>query len=325
MKNHPAHTLSTETESRDLKSLLETASSAIFQILPQPHSENFEHYSITSHKLAKLSIYLSESDPFTAHRRSEDIEDDSAFDFLVVVPLEGSADIEQEKSSFSVDTDALAIIPGGLPYRLSFPQTGKRLLLRIPFQIFHERVLGRQIRDFGVHVFSGAGMIQVTIDLLKSLVMQAGNMTETERYSVAEVTLELMAAVLRSDIGYRRNEAGGAQTARMTRILSYLEENYARHDLTPAKVAKANAVSTRHLHNLFQHSGATVTKWIWERRLKAARDDILNPAMTGKSITEIAYSNGFSDSAHFSRTFKARFDLSPSQLRKKLQEELKAV
>jgi len=325
MKNPAEFPIDPKPESRDFQSLLDTASNAIFQILPQPHSEKFEHYSITSHKLAKLSIYLSESDPFTVHRRSQDIEDDSAFDFLVVVPLQGSADIEQEKSSFSVDPNALAIIPGGLPYRLSFPQTGKRLLLRIPFQMFHERVLGRQIRDFGVHVFSGDGLIRVTIDLLKSLVMQAGNMSETERYTVAEVTLELMAAVLRSDIGFGQNEEGSAQAARMTRILSYLEENYARHDLTPARVAKANAVSTRHLHNLFQHSDATVTKWIWERRLKAARDDILNPAMAGKSITEIAYSNGFNDSAHFSRTFKARFDLSPSQLRKKMQQELSAV
>jgi AraC-like DNA-binding protein len=90
-------------------------------------------------------------------------------------------------------------------------------------------------------------------------------------------------------------------------------------------VARANAVSTRHLHNLFQHSDATVTKWIWERRLKAARDDILNPAMAGKSITEIAFGNGFNDSAHFSRSFKSRFDLSPSQLRKKVQQELEAA
>ncbi len=303
-------------ESSDIKSLLDKASSAIFQILPQPHSEKFEHYSITRHSVAKLAIYLSESDPFTVHRRSQDIEDDSAFDFLVVVPLQGSAEIEQEKASSRVDPDSLAIIPGGLPYRLSFPQTGKRLLLRIPFRIFHERVLGRQIRDFGVHVFSGAGLVQIAIDLLKSLVMQAGNMTETERYTVAEVTLELMAAVLRSDTGFGQNQDGGAQAARMTRILSYLEENYAQHDLTPAKVAKANAVSTRHLHNLFQHSDATVTKWIWERRLKAARDDILNPAMADRSITQIAYGNGFNDSAHFSRTFKSRFDLSPSQLQK---------
>ena len=325
MKKPSDHSDSAAAESKDLRSLLDTASSAIFQILPQPHSDRFEHYSITSHKLAKLSIYLSESDPFTVHRRSQDIEDDSAFDFLVVVPLQGTAEIEQEKSSFFVDSDALAIIPGGLPYRLSFPQAGKRLLLRIPFQVFHERVLGRQIRDFGVHVFSGAGLIQIAIDLLKSLVIQAGNMTETERYTVAEVTLELMAAVLRSDTAIGRNGDSSAQAARMTRILSYLEENYTRHDLTPAAVARANAVSTRHLHNLFQHSDATVTKWIWERRLKAARDDILNPAMAGKSITEIAFGNGFNDSAHFSRSFKSRFDLSPSQLRKKVQQELEAA
>jgi AraC-like DNA-binding protein len=261
-------------EPRDLKTLLETASSAIFQILPQPHSDRFEHYSITSHRLAKLSLYLSESDPFTVHRRSEDIEDDSAFDFLVVVQLQGSAEIEQEKASFTVDPDSLAIIPGGLPYRLS-----------------------------------------------KSLVMQAGDMTETERYTVAEVTLELMAAVLRSEAGAGQDQQGSVQAARMTRILSYLEENFTRHDLTPAKVAEANSVSIRHLHNLFQHSDATVTKWIWERRLKAARDNLLNPAMADRSITEIAFDAGFNDSAHFSRTFKARFDISPSQLRRKVQQE----
>jgi len=324
MKKSSKNSTSATAESRDLKSLLDTASSAIFQILPQPHSEKFEHYSITRHQLAKLSIYLSESDPFTVHRRSQDIEDDSAFDFLVVVQLQGSAEIEQEGSRFAVDPDSLAIIPGGLPYRLSFLQTGKRLLLRIPLQVFHERVLGRQIRDFGVHVFCGAGLIQITVDLLKSLVMQAGEMSETERYTVAEVTLELMSAVLRSDMEFGQNQHGSAQVARMTRILSYLEENFTRHDLTPVKIAEANAVSIRHLHNLFRHSGVTVTKWIWERRLKAARDDILNPSLADKSITEIAYDAGFNDSAHFSRSFKSRFDISPSQLRKKVQQEAQA-
>lgn len=107
----------------------------------------------------------------------------------------------------------------------------------------------------------------------------------------------------------------------MSRILSYLEENYTNHDLTPARVAEANAVSTRHLHNLFQHSGTTVTRWIWERRLKAAREDLLNPSMADKSITEIAYQRGFNDSAHFSRTFKSRFEISPSHLRKMIFKE----
>jgi AraC-like DNA-binding protein len=305
----------------DLEDLLSAASSAIFRILPQPLSSDFEFYSIQSHRLARLAIYLSQSDPFTVNRRSQDIEDDSAFDYLVLVQLEGSAEIEQKKSRFMVNPDSLAIIPGGLPYRLSFLQAGKRLLLRIPLGVFHERVLGRQIRDFGAHVFSGAGLVQITIDLLKSLVMQASKLSETEQHTLAEVTLDLIAAVVRTETDFEHNQHGSAQVARMSRILSYLEEHFADHDLTPAKVAEANAVSTRHLHNLFQHSGLTVTRWIWERRLKAAREDLLNPALADLSITDIAYQRGFNDSAHFSRTFKARFNISPSQLRKKMALE----
>jgi AraC-like DNA-binding protein len=311
----------TTARTSGIESFLETASSAIFQILPQPHSEKFNFYSITSHQVAKLSIHLSESDPFTAHRRSQDIRDDSAFDYLALVQLEGSANIQQDKLSFPVNPGSMAIIPGGLPYRLSFPQAGKRLLLRIPLQVFHERVLGREIRDFGAHVFTGDGLICLTVNMLESLVLQAGNLSETEQYTVAELTLDLISAVVHSAAEFDEYQHGSAQVARMSRILSYLEENYADHNLTPARVAQANAVSTRHLHNLFQHSGTTVTRWIWERRLKAAREDILNPAMTEKSITEIAYQRGFNDSAHFSRTFKSRFDIAPSQLRKKIQKE----
>jgi AraC-like DNA-binding protein len=321
MKKASDKTSTTTVQAGNTDSFVETASSAIFQILPQPHSEDFEHYSITSHKLAKLSIHLSESDPFTAHRRSQDIEDDSAFDYLALVQLEGGVDVEQENSRFSVDRGSLAIIPGGLPYQLSFPQPGKRLLLRIPLQVFHERVLGREIRDFGAHVFTGDGLVRLTVDMLKSLVMQAGKLSETEQYTVADVTLNLIAAVVRSAAEFDDFQQGSAQVARMSRILSYLEENYAEHDLTPARIAEANAVSTRHLHNLFQHSGTTVTRWIWERRLKAAREDILNPAMADRSITEIAYQRGFNDSAHFSRTFKSRFEISPSQLRKQILKE----
>lgn len=305
----------------ELESLLDIASNAIFQILPQPITEDFEHYSITRHRLAQLSIYLSESDPFTVNRRSQDIEDDSAFDYLVLVQLQGRAEIEQRGASFTIDPDSLAIIPGGLPYRLSFMETGRRLLLRMPLRVFHERILGRQIRDFGAHVFSGAGLVQIAIDLLKSLVMQASSLNETEQYTVAEVTLDLIAAVVHSETDFGQSQHGSSQVARMSRILSYLEEHFADHDLTPAKVAEANAVSTRHLHNLFQHSGMTVTKWIWERRLKAAREDLLNPALSDRSITEIAYRRGFNDSAHFSRSFKARFQIAPSQLRKKLQQQ----
>jgi hypothetical protein len=138
-----------------------------------------------------------------------------------------------------------------------FSAIGKRLLLRIPLGVFHERVLGRQVRDFGARVFPARGWLIHRPPQV--LVVQAGKLSETEQYTVAEVTLDLIAAVVHAETDFEASQHGSAQVARMSRILSYLEEHFAEHDLTPARVAEANAVSTRHLHNLFQHSGLSVT------------------------------------------------------------------
>ena len=86
-------------------------------------------------------------------------------------------------------------------------------------------------------------------------------------------------------------------------------------ELTPEKISQANNISIRYLHSLFQQAGMTVSKWIWERRLKATREDVLDPNMSHMRISEIAYRRGFNDPAHFSRAFKSRFDISPSKLR----------
>ncbi|MBK6678374.1 MAG: helix-turn-helix domain-containing protein [Rhodocyclaceae bacterium] len=73
-------------------------------------------------------------------------------------------------------------------------------------------------------------------------------------------------------------------------MLSYLEENFSDHELTPTRI---------------------------DRRLKAGREDLLDSAMSTLTICEIAYRRGFNDSAHFSRAFKERFGLSPGSLRVK--------
>jgi AraC-like DNA-binding protein len=91
-------------------------------------------------------------------------------------------------------------------------------------------------------------------------------------------------------------------------------------DITPESIAQANGISMRYLHSLFQQSGMTVCKWIWERRLKATREDLLDPTMEKSRVSEIAFRRGFNDPAHFSRAFKERFGLSPSQLRSKANE-----
>ncbi len=51
-----------------------------------------------------------------------------------------------------------------------------------------------------------------------------------------------------------------------------------------------------------------------ERRLEHCRKE-LSCYGPSKNITEIAYRWGFNDSAHFSRSFKNRYGISPKQYR----------
>jgi len=132
---------------------------------------------------------------------------------------------------------------------------------------------------------------------------------------VAEALLELTTSILRADVDQDYELQHAKQSALFRRILEFMESNYTDCELTPEKVAGANGISVRYLHSLFNQAGITVSKWIWERRLKATREDLLDPNMSHMRVSEIAFRRGFNDPAHFSRAFKSRFDISPSKLR----------
>lgn len=57
------------------------------------------------------------------------------------------------------------------------------------------------------------------------------------------------------------------------------------------------------------------SQWIRERRLKKSREFLLNTNMT---VTDICYTLGFENIAHFSRLFKSQFGYSPTEYRLQL-------
>ena len=71
----------------------------------------------------------------------------------------------------------------------------------------------------------------------------------------------------------------------------------------------------RHLYRLFEEQGDSVCRYIQRTRLQRSADDLANPILKTESITTIAYKWGFTDSAHFSRSFKKQFERSPKDYR----------
>lgn len=99
------------------------------------------------------------------------------------------------------------------------------------------------------------------------------------------------------------------------RILQYLSENLRDPNLTPTTIAAVNGISRRYLGKLFEGRGVPITRYVWDQRLERCRRELEDPRSAHKQITEIAFSWGFSSASHFSRKFRDRFGMSPTQAR----------
>ncbi|MGE6340712.1 helix-turn-helix domain-containing protein, partial [Acidovorax sp. NPDC077664] len=82
-----------------------------------------------------------------------------------------------------------------------------------------------------------------------------------------------------------------------------------------AKAACSLNCSKRHLYNAVADDEETLAAMIQRRRLEACLRDLRSSAQAQRSVTDIALSWGFSNSAHFSRVFRTHVGCSPSEYR----------
>ena len=102
---------------------------------------------------------------------------------------------------------------------------------------------------------------------------------------------------------------------RLRRAKAAIMSNIANPDYSPEQLAYHVGLSKRSLYAEFQRFGLSPSAFIRNLRLQKCRSDILSSKEPRLNITQIAFQNGFSDSSQFSRAFRARYGMSPNQLR----------
>jgi AraC-like DNA-binding protein len=100
-------------------------------------------------------------------------------------------------------------------------------------------------------------------------------------------------------------------------IKAYIDEHLAAPGLGPEEIARANHISTRYLHRLFEGEGLSVSEWIRDQRVERCRRDLRDPLLRHESILSIATRWGLPNSAHFSRVFRSAYGHSPREERRR--------
>ncbi|MCB2255120.1 transcriptional regulator FeaR [Pseudomonas chlororaphis] len=108
------------------------------------------------------------------------------------------------------------------------------------------------------------------------------------------------------------SQHGGCLRSQARQLIS---QSLNEPNLTPVSLASQMNISVRQLYRLFEEQGDSVCRFIQRARLDRSAADLSNPRLRHESITDIAFKWGFTDSSHFSRTFKKQFEQSPRDYR----------
>lgn len=106
----------------------------------------------------------------------------------------------------------------------------------------------------------------------------------------------------------------GAEAAMKEQIRAYIRAYLTSTCLDSSTLQRTFRISRRLLYRLFDDVGG-VARYIREQRLEAAHERIV--ANPGCSITRLLYDLGFTSDRQFQRSFRARYGMSPMELKQR--------
>jgi AraC-like DNA-binding protein len=173
-------------------------------------------------------------------------------------------------------------------------------------------------RVTAVRIPGDRGTGALVSSLARQLVRHLGDYGATDGARLGTAVLDLLTAGLATRLDRADHlPEGTRQRALLARIRAFIEARLPDPELSPGTIARAQYISVRYLHKLFEAEQATVAEWIRRRRLERCRRDLLDPALLAEPVGAIGMRWGFRDAGHFSRLFRTAYGMPPAEYRER--------
>jgi AraC-like DNA-binding protein len=242
-----------------------------------------------------------------AIRHSEDC-------FLVLLQRAGWTELKQDGRETALRTGDFALFDSTRPYEMRLPSAFHHAVLKIPRTAL--RNTAQNVDQLTCQSISGnVGAGRILRNFLSTLGDGVSDLDVTGRIAVRDSLVALIGATLRCFSGVNITPCSSLERFHRERIRAVIDERLFDPNLNIESIAAEVGLSPRYVHRLFEAEPITLSAQIWQRRLETAHRALLDTARRRQSITDIAYSVGFKDPAHFSKMFKIRFGDSPRNIR----------
>lgn len=260
----------------------------------------------------RVSLSRLVSAPASYERRQKHIKESRDEEFLITIPKSTPVQFRQMGRDVRCEPGSFILERGDEPYKFMYERPNDLYVAKVSKAALSERV--RQPDRFCARVIDAtSGTAYLFANMVQHGHAQISSADPAAVDTIGRHLLELLGLALQAETGGEASSASAVRAAHLQRVERFIRTNLRNAELSPDLIAEGCGISKRYLHDLFKDVNGTVSQQVRDQRLIAARDRLANAG--DLSIAEIAYRFGFSDQAQFSRLFKTRFGLTPSDFK----------
>jgi AraC-like DNA-binding protein len=230
--------------------------------------------------------------------------------FQITVQLAGRTQFSQGGREVTLKPGDLALHDSARPFCRTFEGKVSQIVLQMPRAALQTR-LGAAECFTAIRVGGETGIGSILSSMLGGLPAHLPAISAETRERLAGNLIEIIATTL---LAHGTPVSVSAERT-LTRVKLWVEIHLGE-EISAERIASSCGLSCRHLNRLFEREGSSPMHYVWGRRLAHCHRNLIDPAMRHRSIGEIAFTAGFNDLSHFSRSYKARYSCSPRDARR---------
>lgn len=274
--------------------------------------------NVRASKLPGMALIECQCDPCGAQRTRRDVQDIHDEQLTIQLVLSGSEYMQMGDEEALLSKGDVFVWDNTQPMRFSVIEPLHKMSLVLPLERLKSWV-PNEWREIPRHLKSGGPNAAMLGSFLRSLseIDFANNPMRYNALIEAAIAI-LVAPVTKQDANC------SLRLAHLETVKARIQPMLRDPELDLGTIAAKNRISRRYLHWLFEASDTTPWRYIVQQRLEGCKRDLQNLEHSKRSVTDIAFSWGFSNSAHFGRRIKAEYGCSSTELRRMTQDRSEA-
>ena len=276
--------------------------------------------SVAHAQVATLGLSLVTAAAQCVHRTPQKISQSSEDFFLVSIQTAGRGIVEQDGREAHLAPGDFALYDSTRPFTLRFDQSFQQYALMLRGSLLRSELPSTErLTASAVSGQRGAG--HLLINMVRTLAESIDTLAPESAAAVADSVRQILIAGLSTLPAAKQAPLSTLRAYHLERIKACARARLHDPTLTVASIAAELKMSSSTLHRAWGLEGCSIADWIWAQRLDGAYRDLCDPSLLGRSVSEIAFSWGFNDAAHFSRSFRLRFGYAPRDVRSGARRE----